>query len=193
MGQPLSLRLLRRGRQNSDIMYFLETDRLIFRQLTLDDLDELYSLYGNPNVKRYVYEDAMTYEETSDELKWMIDVYTSQPGFGLWGTILRETNEFIGRCGLLQWTIEERPEVELTYMLAEKYWGRGLGTEAARALMKYGFEVLKLPRLICCIDRENLASIRVAETLGMTFEKEVDTGEGPELLFAKMNPSNDGD
>jgi ribosomal-protein-alanine N-acetyltransferase len=174
-------------------MYFLETDRLFFRQLTLDDLDELYSLYRNPNVRRYVYEDAMTYEETSDELEWMIDVYSSQPGLGLWGTILRETNEFIGRCGLLQWTIEERPEVELTYMLAEKYWGRGLGTEAARALMKYGFEELKLPRLICCIDRENLASISVAETLRMTFEKEVDTGEGPELLFAKKNPSNDGE
>jgi len=177
--------VLQRGGQNSDIMHFLETDRLIFRRLTLGDLDELYSLYGNPNVKKYVYEDAMTYEETRDELEWIINVYASQPGFGLWGTILKETNEFVGRCGLLRWTIEERPEVELTYMLAEKYWGRGLGTEAARALMKYGFEELKLPRLICCIDKENLASIRVAENLGLTFEKEVDTGEGPELLFAK--------
>ena len=174
-------------------MYLLDTNRLIFRPLALDDLDELHTLYGNPNVTRYVYEDAMTYEATRDELEWMIDVYTSQPGFGLWGTVLRQTNEFIGRCGLLQWTIEERLEVELTYMLAEKYWGRGLGTEAAQAFMKYGFEELKLPRLICCIDTENLASIKVAETLGMTFEKEVDTGEGPELLFAKANPSNDGE
>jgi RimJ/RimL family protein N-acetyltransferase len=163
----------------------LETNRLIFRQLTLEDFDHLYALYSNSNVKKYVYEESMTYEETKEELAWIIDIYDSQPGFGLWGTIYKETGEFIGRCGLLQWTIDERPEVEVTYMLAEKFWGQGLGTEAAQALIQYGFEELKLPRLICCIDAENLASIKVAENLGMIFEKEVDTGEGPELLFAK--------
>ena len=94
----------------------------------------------------------------------------------------------IGRCGLLQWTIDTQPEVELTYMLGENYWGLGLGTEVSQSLMQYGFEKLKLPRLICCIDAENLASIKVAKYVGMTFEKEVDTGEGPELLFAKANP-----
>ena len=108
----------------------------------------------------------MSYEETKEELEWIINVYSNQPGFGLWGTIHRETGEFIGRCGLLQWTIDEHPEVEVTYMLAEKYWGQGLGTEAAQALMQYGFEELKLPRLICCIDAENLASIRVARIWG---------------------------
>ena len=166
-------------------MNILESKTLIFRELTLDDLDLLYALYSNPHVKKYVYEESMTYEETMEELEWIIDVYTSQPGFGLWGIIHKETGAFIGRCGLLQWTIDERPEVEVTYMFDEKYWGHGLGTEAAQALMQYGFEELKLPRLVCCIDAENLASIKVAEKLGMTFEKEVDTGEGQELLFAR--------
>jgi RimJ/RimL family protein N-acetyltransferase len=168
----------------------LETKRLLFRQLTLNDLDHLFTLYGNPNVKKYVYQESMTYAETNEELEWILNVYTSQPGFGLWGTIYKETGEFIGRCGLLQWNIDERPEVEVTYMFAEKYWSQGLGTEAARALMQYGFETLKLPRSICCIDAENLASIKVAENLGMTFEKEVDTGEGPELWFTKTKLSD---
>ena len=170
-------------------MNILETNRLLFRQLTLEDFDHLYTLYSNPNVKKYVYQEAMTSEETKEELEWIINIYSSQPGFGLWGTIYKETGEFIGRCGLLQWRIDGRPEVEVTYMFAENYWGQGLGTEAALALMQYGFEELKLSRLICCIDAENLASIKVAERLGMAFEKEVNTGESPELLFAKVRPS----
>ncbi|MBC7879419.1 MAG: GNAT family N-acetyltransferase [Anaerolineales bacterium] len=151
----------------------------------MDDLDALFALYSDADVKKYVYSEAMTHEETKEELEWAIKVYAEQPGFGLWATIYKETGEFIGRCGLLQWTIEERPEVEVTYMLSKKYWGQGLGTEIAQALMQYGFEQLKLPRLICCIDKENQASINVATNLGMIFEKEMDTGEGPELLYSK--------
>ena len=109
-------------------MNILETKRILLRQLTLEDLDNLYALYINENVKKYVYTESMDYEETKEELDWIIDVYTSQSGYGLWATIHKETGDFIGRCGLLQWTIEERPEVELTYMLTEKYWGQGLGT-----------------------------------------------------------------
>jgi [ribosomal protein S5]-alanine N-acetyltransferase len=164
----------------------LETKRLLLRPLTMDDLDALLALYSDTDVKKYVYTEAMTLEETREELEWAIKVYSEQPGFGLWATIHKETGEFIGRCGLLQWTIEDRTEVELTYMLAQKYWGKGLGTEVAQALMEYGIEKLNLSRLICCIDQENQASIRVAENLGMRFEKMVDTGEGPEMLYARL-------
>lgn len=151
----------------------------------MDDLDALFALYSDTDVKKYVYEEAMNFEETKEELEWIIKVYSEQPGFGLWATIYKETSEFIGRCGLLQWTIEELPEVELTYMLSKKYWGQGLGGEVTQALMQYGFEQLNLSRLICCIDKENQASIRVAQKIGMNFEKEVNTGEGPELLYSK--------
>jgi [ribosomal protein S5]-alanine N-acetyltransferase len=162
----------------------LETKRLLLRVLTMDDLDALFALYSDTDVKKYVYTEAMTLEETREELTWAIKVYKEQPGFGLWATVHKETGDFIGRCGLLQWMIEDRPEVELTYMLAKQYWGLDLGTEVAHALVEYGFEQLKCSRLICCIDRENQASINVAKNLGMTFEKEVDTGEGPELLYS---------
>lgn len=80
---------------------------------------------------------------------------------------------------------DEQPEVEIAYMFAETHWGKGLGTKAAKVLMHYGFEELKFPRLICCIEAENLASIKIMKNLGMILEKEVDTREGPELLFAK--------
>jgi ribosomal-protein-alanine N-acetyltransferase len=162
----------------------LETKRLILRRLTIDDLDALFALYRDPEVRKYFPEGTLTYEETREELEWIINVYYGQYGFGLWATIHKETGDFIGRCGLLPWVIEQRPEVEVAYMLAKAYWGQGLGTEAAQAILDYGFEQLQLPRLICLIDRENQASIKVAKKIGMTFEKEVDDGKGPALLYS---------
>ncbi len=70
-------------------------------------------------------------------------------------------------------------------MLSKKYWGQGLGTEVAQALMEYGFGQLKLKRLICCIVKENRASVNVAAYLGLTFEKEVHPRVGPQLLYSK--------
>jgi ribosomal-protein-alanine N-acetyltransferase len=109
---------------------------------------------------------------------------TGQYGFGLWATSLRETHEFIGRCGLLPWTIEGRAEVEVAYLLAKPHWGRGLGTEAARAILAYGFEQLHLSRLISLIDPENEASIKVAIKIGMTLEREGDIEGEPTLVYS---------
>jgi ribosomal-protein-alanine N-acetyltransferase len=162
----------------------LETERLILRRLTMNDLDALAVIYGDPEVRRYFPEGTLDYEETREELEWIIDVYYGQYGFGLWATVHRETNEFIGRCGLLPWTIEGRSEIEVAYLLAKAYWGRGLGTEAAQAILEYGFEQLHLPRLICLIDPANEASIKVARNIGMTLEREGDIEGEPTLLYS---------
>jgi ribosomal-protein-alanine N-acetyltransferase len=162
----------------------VETKRLILRRLTMDDLDSLFALYRDPEVRQYFPEGTLTYEETKEELEWIINVYYGQYGFGLWATIHKETGEFIGRCGLLPWTIEQRSEVEVAYLLAKEYWGQGLGTEAAQAILDYGFEQLQLSRLICLIDQANQASIKVATKIGMTFEKEGKDEKGPFLLYS---------
>ena len=130
----------------------VETERLELRPLTMDDLDALALIYRDSEVRKYFPEGTLTYEQTREELEWIIDVYYAQHGFGLWATTYKPTNEFIGRCGLLPWTIDGRSEVEVAYLLARAYWGRGLGTEAARAILAYGFEDLHLSRLICLID-----------------------------------------
>jgi len=166
-------------------MKILETKRLVFRHLEPGDLDRLFALYGDPEVRRYFPEGTLTYEETKDELEWFLNGHPEHPELGLWATIHKETDRFIGRCGLLPWTIDERLEVEVAYLLAKEYWGQGLGTEAAQAILDYGFGNLRLSRLICLIDRENLASIRVAEKIGMTFEKEGRDEKGPFLLYSR--------
>jgi RimJ/RimL family protein N-acetyltransferase len=181
----------------------METERLILRRLTMDDPDALAAIYGDPEVRRYFPEGTLTHEETKEELEWIIDVYYRQYGFGLWATIHKETGELIGRCGLLPWTVipgqtggpalgatSEHPvgpaglEVELAYLLAKKCWRQGLGTEAARAIVHYGFERLHLTRLICLIDPENEASIKVAENIGMTFEGHIEIDGEPVPLYS---------
>jgi len=170
-------------------MLILETERLRLRRLVPDDLDELYALYADPVVRRYFPEGTLTYRETQEELEWFLHGHPRQPRLGLWATVLKSTGQFIGRCGLLPWTIEGRDEVEVAYLLGQAYWGQGLGTEAARAIRDYGFEQLGLARLVALIDHENLASRRVAENIGMTFEKEGRDAKGPFMLYALQGPT----
>ncbi len=167
----------------------LETKRLTLRPLTMDDLDVLAELYSDPEVRRYFPDRTLTYEETKKELGWIIDVCYGRHGFGLWATIHNETGAFIGRCGLIPWTLEGRSEVEVAYLLAKTYWGQGLATEAAQAILGYGFERLPVERLICVIEPENRASMKVATKIGMTYEKEVEDEFGWASLYATARPN----
>ena len=166
----------------------LDTKRLILRHLERSDLDSLFALYSDPEVRRYFPEGTLTYEETREELEWFLNGHPKHPELGLWATIHRESNQFIGRCGLLPWTIDGCLEVEVAFLLAKEYWEQGLGTEAAQAVLDYGFTRLHLPRLICLIDRDNIASIRVATKIGMTFEREGTDDKGPFLLYSTSRP-----
>ena len=169
-------------------MKILETERLILRRLAPGDLDDLWALYQDPDVTRFIPDAPRTFEAAREEVEWFQHGHPQRPELGLWATIYRATGQFIGRCGLLPWTIEGRLEVEVAYSLARGYWGQGLATEAAQAIAQYAFERLGLTRLICLIDRENPASIRVAEKTGMVFEKEMVDEFGPALVYALSRP-----
>ncbi len=108
-----------------------------------------------------------------------------RPELGLWATIFKETGAFIGRCGLLPWTIDGREEVEVAYLLDKAYWGQGLATEAAGAIADYAHNTLGLKRLICLIDEGNIASRRVAEKIGMRFERKGEDEKGHFLLYSR--------
>ncbi|HNO31207.1 MAG TPA: GNAT family N-acetyltransferase, partial [Anaerolineales bacterium] len=111
-------------------------------------------------------------EEAKEELEWHMNGHPRHPELGLWATIHKQTGKFIGRCGLLPWEIDGQSEVEVAYTIAVEYQGQGLGSEAANAILNHGFETLNLSRLICLIDPENIPSQKVAERMGMKFEKE---------------------
>ncbi len=144
-------------------MIILETDRLTLRHPVPDDLDALYVLYRDPEMRRYFPVEGaspdrtLTREETKEELDWFLKGHPKHPELGLWATILKETGEFIGRCGLLPWTIDGQDEVEVAYMIDKRYWRRGLAPEAARGNRASAFGPLGLFRLISMIRRQNPA------------------------------------
>ncbi len=165
----------------------LETNRLIFRRQVIGDLDALWVLYCDPEITKYIPDAPRSREEAREELEWHMHGHPRYPELGLWATIHKETGKFIGRCGLLPWMIDGRREVEVAYTIAQEYWGQGLATEAARGILDHGLTKLNLPRLICLIDPENIASQRVAEKIGMTLEKKVDGIDGdnyPTLIYS---------
>ena len=168
----------------------LETQRLLLRHLVLSDLDALFQFYSDPEVIKYIPDAPRTREETKEELEWFMKGHPKFPELGLWATIYKETGQFIGRCGLLPWTNDGQDEVEVAFALSKPYWGRGLATEAAQGIMQYAFERLHLTRLICLIEPENAASIRVVTKIGMAFEKESQDKYGPFLIYALNKPMN---
>lgn len=165
-------------------MIILETSRLLLRHLVMDDLDELYALYRDPEITKYIPDAPRSREEAQEELEWHMHGHPKYPELGLWATIHKETGKFIGRCGLLPWKIDGLQEVEVAYTIARAYWGQGLGGEAAQAILQYGFEKLNLSRLICLIDEENIASQKVAEKIGMRFEKASRDELGPFWVYS---------
>ncbi|GAB1472245.1 GNAT family N-acetyltransferase [Chloroflexota bacterium] len=162
----------------------LETPRLILRHQVIEDLDDLWALYQNPNITKYIPDAPRSREEAQEELEWHMHGHPRHPELGLWATIHKETGKFIGRCGLLPWEIDNQHEVEVAYTIAQEFWGQGLASEAAQAILQYGFKKLNLVRLVCLIDKDNVSSKKVAEKMGMLFEKEGLDKIGPFQLYS---------
>jgi RimJ/RimL family protein N-acetyltransferase len=147
----------------------LATQRLILRPFALDDLDHLAAILADPDVTRYLPGgNPRTRDQTEKTLRFIID-HWEQHGFGWWAVVAQANHELIGWCGLK--LIDTTGEVEVLYLFAKSHWGKGYATEAAAASLRYGFEELRLERIIALAVPENAASRRVMEKLGMQYEK----------------------
>jgi ribosomal-protein-alanine N-acetyltransferase len=114
-------------------------------------------------------EKPLSLEETRAAIKSLTDNW-EENHFGVWAVIYKEQEKLIGHCGLK--FLENTPEVQIGYLLLKSYWTRGLGTEAASAALKYGFEVVNLQKIVAVAKPENIASRRVLEKVGMKYEKD---------------------
>ena len=169
----------------------LETPRLILRHLVLDDLDALFALYSDPEIRKYFPDGVKSHEDTREELEWYLNGHPEHPKIGLWATVHKETGKFIGRCGLLPWEIDSRLEIEVAYLLDKKFWHQGLATEAAEGILAYAFDNLSLMRVICLMHPDNIASQRVAQRVGMILEGSTDNvaaNNFPTLIYAINKP-----
>jgi RimJ/RimL family protein N-acetyltransferase len=150
-----------------------ETNRLILRELTRNDAEDLFKFFGDPEAMRYL---PGTGTKSRNEIEeWLLLVFQSYQNmhFGPWAVILKGSNEFLGYCGLyLQKNVNGKDEVEILYGFIRRYWGMGYATEAAMGVYEYGKTELKLKRFISLVEPGNLRSSNVVKKLGMKLEKE---------------------
>lgn len=150
-------------------MALLTTRRLILREMTAADLDDIAALLGDPQVMRY-YPRPRTREEAQQWIDWNLRLYREH-GFGLWAMVLRDTGAFVGDCGLTVQRVDGAEEIEVGYHVRASLQGKGYATEAATAARDYARNTLGLRRLIAIIDPANTASQRVAAKIGLKPEK----------------------
>jgi len=162
-------------------MISLHTPRLLLRPFADDDLGDLAALMANPDFMRFSL-GVLSYEQTGDFLERI----RKRDREGLpsqFAVTYLEDNQLIGYCGFFLQIVDGVEEIEIGYRLDPGYWGRGLATEAARAVRDHAFDDLKLPRVISLIHPDNLASRRVAEKNGLRPEKETIFRGFPTIVF----------
>ncbi len=147
----------------------IETKRLLLRKITLDDKEELFKLHSNSDVQKYTGEPLVeSLEEMEQAIKTRINDYENY-GYGRWATFLKNGMHFVGWAGLAY--LPEFDEIDLGYRFSPQYWGMGFATEASQAILTYGFDKLELRQIIAIAMKENKASIKVMEKVGMEFDK----------------------
>jgi [ribosomal protein S5]-alanine N-acetyltransferase len=148
----------------------LETSRLLLRDFREDDWRATHAYESDPEVVRYQSFGPRTPEESQDYIARNLADLGQEPRWTYdLAVVLREEEHLVGRCGLHVSDPALREGV-LWYILHRQYWGRGIMVEAARALLSFGFNELKLHRVWADTDPRNLPSIRILEKLGMRRE-----------------------
>jgi RimJ/RimL family protein N-acetyltransferase len=161
---------------------FLRTQRLELRPLNLDDLDDLAVMLGDREALSH-WGEPLDRQGARQWIERNLARYETD-GYGRCAVSLLWTGELVGDCGLISTTVEGTGEVELGWIVRRSHWGKGIATEAAAAWRDFAFEAIGLERIVSMISRENTASRRVAEKLGMRVEREAVWGELPHLMYS---------
>lgn len=149
-----------------------QSDRLIIRTWIPEaDAESAFEIYSDPEVTRFIKTKTTSIEDAIKLLQRWVTLSTQLKGGGFWAIVNKETQEILGTIILIplrdeaeQWT----QDYEIGWHLKKSAWGNGYATEAARAILEYGFNILKLPTIYSIARPDNTASIRVMQRLGMT-------------------------
>lgn len=144
----------------------LQTARLKLRALQTDDAPRIQALAGDAEVARTTLLIPHPYPKGMAD-RWIASTHSQwlQQQAATFGLVLRETNEFIGATSL-KLSLEHQ-RAELGYWIGRPYWNQGYGTEAAREMVRFGFEEMGLNRIFAEHFRENASSGRILRKIGM--------------------------
>ena len=158
----------------------LETERLIIRKLTMDDLPWLIETRSDPQMHRYLGGlEKQNPDAVTKRMGFYLECY-EKFGFGQSAMVWKETGDRIGCSGLQP--LENTGEIEVGYSVIPSFWQRGIGYECAFAWLEYGFDKCGLERIVAVADEENTGSWRIMEKCGMKFEG-IQTHYGMPVVF----------
>jgi len=149
----------------------IETDRLIIRPYIENDLMECFYLMQDKELFKYKNMDVMTLDEYKGLFKWLIDSYNVgfEENFAYsFNMLLKETGTHIGWVGLGKLE-SDITKTEIFYLTGIKYQNKGYATEASKAILKYGFDIIGLDEIVAVCRKENIASRRIMEKIGLKF------------------------
>ncbi|MDN3505731.1 MAG: GNAT family N-acetyltransferase [Simkaniaceae bacterium] len=146
----------------------LTTPRLKLLKKIQNEEELLFPFFADPSVMRYIRDGSTSAPDQVRESLKKHQNHWDAFGHGFLTIFDKETGEFMGRCGLIHLAMQhDNPEVELGYLLYEKFWGKGYATEVAQELLRWGLEELELPSIIGAVRKENKASQNVLKKIGM--------------------------
>ena len=167
-----------------------DTARLAVEPLGHAHFDLAHALHQNADVMATL--GGLRSEETTRIFLDENERHWDAHGYGLWLIRDRKSGEFAGRAGLRELDVEGTPEIELAYSLMPAFWGRGLASELAHAMVKIGFETLALSELVAVTLPTNAKSRRVMEKAGFRYERDVVHMEMPHILCRQRADQYDG-
>jgi ribosomal-protein-alanine N-acetyltransferase len=157
----------------------IETERLNFRPITWDDIDWLYEMRLDPEVSRYLG-GVPTREKLEARTRFHIDCH-EKLGIGMCLMTYKPDDKMIGFAGLQP--LEAAGEIEVGYSIVKDHWGLGIGTEACRGWLRFGFNKYGLERIIAVAHPDNLGSTHIMEKNGMKYEKNIFAYEADCVMY----------
>jgi len=164
----------------------LRTDRLAGTALAEADWPDFRALLLDPRVSATIgglRPEAEIRDRFDADLR-----HWREHGFGIW-TFRGSDGAFVGRCGIHRWSLDDRPEVELGYIVRSPLWSRGYATEMGRAVVDHAFSTLSPDSLVGFTRPGNAASRRVLEKLGFVYERTF-AARGEESVLYRLASSS---
>lgn len=156
-------------------MHYIETNRLLLREMIAEDYPGIFELDSDAEVHRYLGNRPL---QTIDDAKAVIAFIQKQyaeNGIGRWAVIEKESGAFMGWAGfklITEMCNNRSGYYDLGYRFIRKYWGKGYATEAAATLINYGFNTLQLTEICAIADTGNQASVHVLQKSGFCIIEE---------------------
>ena len=172
------------SRQKGLPIEIMQTERTIIREICVNDLEDLYRMYDDELICKFL-EPLYEYEEEKLFTEKYIENMYGLYGYGLWVVFDKKTGELMGRVGIEIRTIDGEDKNEIGYSIKREYRNKGYAFETCQAVLKYAQDVLEIEEMFCVTHKNNLISRHVSEKLGFEFYGESQVNNEKFIIFLK--------